>query len=106
VAEYVDFCGKPVNCVHRCGKPRKPARFELSNSNGNPDRTAFAFNLGGGAKYYLSKNFGLRGDIRYMPTYANSTPSFACDIFGNCFNVPSRNFENRVNFSGGIILRF
>jgi len=77
-----------------------------SNNNGNPDRTAFAFNLGGGAKYYLSKNFGLRGDIRYMPTYANSTPSFACDIFGNCFNVRSRNFENRANFSGGIIFRF
>jgi hypothetical protein len=76
------------------------------NNNGNPNRTAFAFNLGGGAKYYLSRNFGLRGDIRYMPTYANSTPGFTCDIFGNCFNTPSRNFENRVNFSGGIILRF
>jgi opacity protein-like surface antigen len=77
-----------------------------SNSNGNADRTAFAFNLGGGAKYYLSKNFGLRGDIRYMPTYANSTPNFACNIFGDCFGYRSRNFENRVNFSGGIIFRF
>ncbi len=77
-----------------------------SNSNGNADRTAFAFNLGGGVKYYLSKNFGLRGDIRYIPTYANSTPSFACDIFGNCYNVPYYHYENRVNFSGGIILRF
>jgi opacity protein-like surface antigen len=77
-----------------------------SNDNGNADRTAFAFNLGGGAKYYLSKNFGLRGDIRYMPTYANSTPGYACDVFGNCFYVHSRNFENRANFSGGIIFRF
>ncbi|MGA2960449.1 MAG: outer membrane beta-barrel protein [Candidatus Korobacteraceae bacterium] len=77
-----------------------------SNDNGNADRTAFAFNLGGGVKYYLSKNFGLRGDIRYMPTYANSTPGYACDVFGNCFYVHSRNFENRANFSGGIIFRF
>jgi opacity protein-like surface antigen len=77
-----------------------------SNNNGNPDRTAFAFNLGGGVKYYLSKNFGLRGDIRYMPNYANSTPGFACDFFGNCFYVRSQNFESRGNFSGGIIFRF
>lgn len=77
-----------------------------SNNNGNPNRTAFAFNLGGGAKYFLSKNFGLRGDIRYMPTYANSSPDYACDLFGNCFYVRSRNFENRANFSGGIVFRF
>ena len=38
-----------------------------SNNNGNPNRNAFAFNLGGGAKYFLTKHFGLRGDLRYMP---------------------------------------
>jgi opacity protein-like surface antigen len=77
-----------------------------SNDNGNHNRTDFAFNLGGGAKYFLTKNFGLRGDLRYMPTYANSTPGYACDFFGNCFYVRSYNYQNRGNFSGGIIFRF
>ena len=77
-----------------------------SNDNGNPNRTDFAFNLGGGAKYFLTKNFGLRGDLRYMPNYANSTPGYACNFYGNCFYVRSYNFQNRGNFSGGIIFRF
>jgi len=77
-----------------------------SNNNGNPNRTAFAFNLGGGAKYFLTKHFGLRGDLRYLPTYANETPGYACNFFGNCFYVHNHNFENRGNFSGGIIFRF
>jgi len=77
-----------------------------SNGQGNPNRTSFAFNLGGGAKLFLSKNFGLRGDIRYMPTYANTTNGVSCDFFGNCFSVKQRNFQNRAMFTGGIILRF
>jgi opacity protein-like surface antigen len=76
------------------------------NRQGNADRTNFAFNLGGGVKYYPSKHFGLLGDIRYMPTYANTTTGIACDIFGNCFEIRQRNFQNRGNFSGGIIFRF
>lgn len=77
-----------------------------SNRQGNPNRTSFAFNLGGGAKLFLSKHFGLRGDIRYMPTYANTTTGVSCDPFGNCFGVRQRNFQSRANFTGGIILRF
>jgi hypothetical protein len=77
-----------------------------SNDNGNPNRNAFAFNLGGGAKYFLTRHFGVRGDLRYMPNYANSTPGYACNFFGNCFHVRSYNYENRGNFSGGVIFRF
>lgn len=77
-----------------------------SNNNGNANRTAFAFNLGGGAKYFLTKHFGLRGDLRYLPTYANQTPGYACNFYGNCFYVHNHNFENRGNFSGGLIFRF
>lgn len=77
-----------------------------SNYNGAPNRNAFAFNLGGGVKYYLTKHVGLRGDIRYMPTYANSTPGYACDYFGYCFYARNHNFENRGSFTGGLIFRF
>ncbi|MGA2990183.1 MAG: outer membrane beta-barrel protein [Candidatus Korobacteraceae bacterium] len=77
------------------------------NSQGTPNRTSFAFNLGGGVKYYVSKHFGLRGDIRYMPTYANTTNALACSpFFGDCFVVRQHKFQQRGNFSGGIILRF
>ena len=51
-----------------------------SNDNGIPNRTDFAFNLGGGAKYFLTKHFGLRGDLRYMPTYAEYHPGLCLQL--------------------------
>src|SRR6266849_7411975 len=56
-----------------------------SNSGGNPNRTLLAFNMGGGAKYEVSRHFALRGDLRWLPSRANKTPTVQCDIFGNCF---------------------
>jgi Outer membrane protein beta-barrel domain len=77
-----------------------------SNSGGNPNRTLLAFNLGGGAKYELSRHFALRGDLRWLPSRANRTPAVQCDIFGNCFQQNVSNYLQRVNFSGGVVLRF
>src|SRR5215470_10224367 len=53
-----------------------------SNDGGNPNRTLLAFNLGGGAKYNLSKHFSLRGDLRWIPSRTNRTPAITCDAFG------------------------
>jgi outer membrane protein W len=77
-----------------------------SNGGGNPSRTEFSYSLGGGAKYYLSRHFGLRGDIRYLPTYGSSSYGLYCDPFGFCANAKVANFLNRGNFVGGVILRF
>jgi len=77
-----------------------------SNNNGNPDRTAFGWNIGGGVKYYASRHVGLRGDIRYMPTYGSSSNAIYCDPFFGCYNVDVHNYLNRVNMVGGIIFRF
>ncbi len=77
-----------------------------SNSNLNPDRTAFAYNLGGGAKYFVNDHFGFRGDLRYIPTYGNSGQGVQCNYFGSCYQATIRNYEKRVNFAGGIIFRF
>jgi hypothetical protein len=77
-----------------------------SNSGGNPNRTLLAFNLGGGAKYELTRHFALRGDLRWLPSRANKTPAVQCDIFGNCFQQNVSNYLQRVNFSGGIAFRF
>jgi hypothetical protein len=77
-----------------------------SNSGGNPNRTLLAFNLGGGAKYELSRHFALRGDLRWLPSRANKTLQVQCDAFGNCFQQNVSNYLQRVNFTGGIAFRF
>jgi opacity protein-like surface antigen len=77
-----------------------------SNGGGNANHTLLAFNLGGGAKYELSRHVALRGDLRWLPSRANKTAQVQCDIFGNCFNQNVSNYLQRVNFSGGIAFRF
>jgi opacity protein-like surface antigen len=77
-----------------------------SNSDLNANRTAFAYNLGGGAKYFVSDHFGFRGDLRFLPTYGNSGQGVQCNYFGSCYQATVRNYEKRVNFSGGLIFRF
>ena len=77
-----------------------------SNSGGNPNHTLLAFDLGGGAKYELTKHFFLRGDLRYIPSRANRTPGVVCDPFGNCFQQNQSNYLHRVNFTGGFAFRF
>ncbi len=76
------------------------------NSNGNPDRTEFAYSLGGGVKYYLTRHIGLRGDIRYMPTYGSSSYETYCDYFYGCYSAKVSHYLNRANFVGGVIIHF
>jgi hypothetical protein len=77
-----------------------------SNDGNNPNRTLLAFNLGGGAKYQVSRRFSLRGDLRWLPSRANKTLAVQCDVFGNCFQQNVSNYLQRVNFTGGIAFRF
>jgi hypothetical protein len=77
-----------------------------SNDGNNPKRTLLAFNLGGGAKYQMSRRFSLRGDLRWLPSRANKTLAVQCDVFGNCFQQNVSNYLQRVNFTGGIAFRF
>ena len=76
------------------------------NSNGNPNSTDFAFSLGGGVKYYLTRHIGLRGDIRYMPTYGSSSYENYCDPFFGCYSAKVSHYLNRANFVGGVIFHF
>jgi opacity protein-like surface antigen len=77
-----------------------------SNGQGNSNHTLLAFNLGGGAKYELTRHFALRGDLRWLPSRANKTPAVQCDFFGNCFQQNVSNYLQRVNFTGGIVFKF
>jgi len=76
-----------------------------SNGAGFPNRTEFAFSIGGGVKYYLSRHIGLRGDVRYLPTYGSSSYGYGyfCGV-GYCYS--GNNFLNRGNFVGGLIFKF
>jgi hypothetical protein len=77
-----------------------------SNANGTPNRTEFAYSLGGGVKYYINRHVGLRGDARYMPTYGSSSNATYCDPFYGCYTAKVNNYLNRGNFVGGIIFKF
>ena len=76
-----------------------------SNDNGEPNHTLLAFVLGGGVKYDWTKHIGFRGDVRWMPSRANSTPGQVCTFFG-CYVQNMSNYLERVNFTGGISFRF
>ncbi len=76
------------------------------NDGGTPDRTAFAYSVGGGVKYSLTRHLGLRGDARFMPTYGSTGNATYCDPFFGCYNARVSNYLNRGNFVGGIIFNF
>jgi len=76
------------------------------NSGGNPTRTDFAYSLGGGVKYALGRHVALRGDARYLPTYANSSLATYCDPFFGCFTAKVSNYQHRGNFVAGMVFKF
>jgi hypothetical protein len=76
------------------------------NSGGNPTRTDFSYSLGGGVKYDLGRHIALRGDARYMPTYANSSLATYCDPFFGCYTAKVSNYQHRGNFVAGIVFKF
>ena len=80
-----------------------------TNRPGVEGATRFAFAIGGGAKYNLTRHFGLRGQIRYSPTYLTTTDTggYWCDPFwGGCWVVGDSHYLNAVDFTGGIIFHF
>jgi Outer membrane protein beta-barrel domain len=77
-----------------------------SNNNNIPNRTEFAFSVGGGVKYYVSRHIGFRGDIRYLPTYGSTSLAVYCDPFFGCYQANVHNYLNRANMVGGIVFKF
>jgi opacity protein-like surface antigen len=79
-----------------------------TNRSGVSGATRFAFALGGGAKYNLTKHFGLRGQLKYSPTYITTTDGgYWCDPFwGGCWAVGHSHYLNEFDMTGGIIFRF
>jgi opacity protein-like surface antigen len=76
------------------------------NSGGTPNRTDFAYSLGGGVQYQWTSHIGFRGDARYLPTYANTALQTFCDPFFGCFEANVRQYQSRGNFVGGVVFSF
>lgn len=100
--------------TEREAKLRPFVFFGLGASDLSPDRdnvdgiTRFAFAVGGGAKYNISKHFGLRGQFRYAPTYLTTTnEGFWCDPFwGGCWTVGDDRYLHSYDITGGVTFRF
>ena len=76
------------------------------NSGGNPTRLDFSYSIGGGVKYELTRHLSLRGDARYLPTYANSALATYCDPFYGCYTAKVSQYQHRGNFLAGLAVHF
>jgi len=70
--------------------------------------TRFVYAIGGGAKYNVSSHFGLRGQVKWSPTYiTSSNAGYWCDPFwGGCWLVSNNHYLHELDFTGGITFRF
>ena len=80
-----------------------------ASTRGVGNSTRFTFALGGGAKYYMSKHFGLRGQLQWVPTYLGTTNNggYWCDpIWGGCWLVGNSHYLHSFDIGAGVTLRF
>lgn len=66
----------------------------------------FAYNLGGGVKYFLSPHWGLRMELRWSPSHTTSGESVYCDPVFGCAPTSSANKAQQGQVNAGIIYRF
>jgi opacity protein-like surface antigen len=80
----------------------------LPNAAGDIEgETKFAWNLGGGVKFYFAPNVGVRVGARWTPTYIKSDPAgIWCDPFFGCWQVVDDEYSNQFETSGGVTFRF
>lgn len=66
----------------------------------------FAYNLGGGVKYFFNPHWGLRAEIRWSPSHTTSGESVYCDPVFGCAPTSSANKAEQGQVNAGIIFRF
>jgi hypothetical protein len=67
-----------------------------------PSETKLSIDIGGGVKYFPTPAFGIRGQIRYKPTFLNDQSSGDfCDPFGFCQGT-----LHQVELAAGVTVRF
>jgi len=69
--------------------------------------TQFSSTWAAGLKLFPGKNFGIRLEARWTPTYIKTDPEgYWCDPYWGCYTVGDAEYSNQFELSGGIILRF
>jgi opacity protein-like surface antigen len=69
--------------------------------------TKFSSTWALGLKMFPSKNFGIRLEGRWTPTYIKSDAAgYWCDPYWGCYTVADAQYANQFELSGGITLRF
>jgi opacity protein-like surface antigen len=69
--------------------------------------TKFSTTWAAGLKLFPSKNFGIRMEGRWTPTYIKSDAAgYWCDPYWGCYVTSDAQYGNQFELSGGITLRF
>ena len=69
--------------------------------------TQFSSTWAAGLKLFPSRNFGIRLEGRWTPTYIKTDPEgYWCDPYWGCYTVGDAQYSNQWELSGGITLRF
>jgi len=69
--------------------------------------TQFSSTWAAGLKIFPGRNFGIRLEGRWTPTYIKSDPEgYWCDPYWGCYTVAEAEYSNQFELSGGITLRF
>jgi opacity protein-like surface antigen len=83
-----------------------PSAINGNNVDGN---TRFSTTWGGGVKYYVSENIGIKGTGRWTPTYIKSDPGGVwCSPWWpwQCWVVGNPNYSHQFEVSAGVTFRF
>lgn len=71
-----------------------------------PYTNTFAYNIGGGVKYFFTEHIGVRAELRYSPSHTTQGIQTYCDPFFGCSQFQAANKANQGEANFGIIFRF
>lgn len=83
----------------------KPLVFEGTSVDPSAE-TRFTGALGAGVQVNASQMVGLRAQVKWCPTYINSSNEIWIDWWGVPWVVPVSNYMNQWEFTGGLTFRF
>ena len=80
----------------------------INPSNGFDSLTRFSMSLGGGGKFQISDNVGIRVGLRWMPVYVNSSDTgyYWCDPYWGCYQYYDTNYLNQIDTHLGVSFKF
>ena len=80
--------------------------FTSYNTNGVIDLgNEFAYNFGGGVKYFFTPHFGLRLEGRFSPSRTTQGLGEYCGFYG-CYEATVNNYAHQGQANLGVIFRF